>query len=104
MRRFDVFCNRESTARHIPFFLLVQSELLHDLPTRVVVPLVRLGALKGPPASMLNPEFEVEGVRVAMLTQQLAGVPVGVLRTRVASLEDQRDAILRALDFLFSGI
>jgi len=31
-------------------------------------------------------------------------VPASILRKRVTNLEAQRDTILRALDFLFSGI
>ena len=103
-RRFDVFRNPNAAAKHIPFLLILQSELLAELPTRVVVPLARAIAIKGPSATMLNPEFEVGGVRVVMLTQQIAAVPLDVLRKHETSLEMQRDTILQALDFLFSGI
>ena len=105
MRRFDVFRNADrASAKFIPFLLLLQSELLDEMPTRVVAPLVSPNALSGPPAKMLNPEFEIEGQRVVMLTQQLAGVNVQRLKTRVAHLADRHDDIVRALDFLFSGV
>ena len=105
MRRLDVFRNADrASAKHIPFLLIVQSELLDDIPTRVVVPMVVPHALGGPPAKMLNPEFEIEGQNVVMLTQQLAGVAVQRLKVRVANLDDRRHDIVRALDFLFSGI
>ena len=104
-RRFDVFRNPHPTAtRHIPFLLVVQSELLEDLPTRVVVPLARANAIKGPAATLLNPRFEITGIPVVALTQQIAGVPLEALRKRETNLESERDTILRALDFLFSGI
>jgi len=102
MRRFDVFRNTDrASAKFIPFLLLLQSELLDEMPTRVVAPLVVPNALSGPPAKTLNPEFEIEGQRVVMLTQQLAGVTLQRLKTRVAHLSDRRDDIVRALDFLF---
>ena len=105
MRRFDVFRNADrASAKFIPYFLLLQSELLDEMPTRVVAPLVVPGALSGPPAKTLNPEFEIDGQRVVMLTQQLAGVAVQRLKTRVTHLSDRRDDIVRALDFLFSGV
>jgi toxin CcdB len=105
MRRFDVFRNTDrASAKHIPFLLLLQSEMLDDMPTRVVAPLVVPSALSGPPAKMLNPEFSIDGHRVVMLTQQLAGVPIQRLKTRVAHLGERHDDIVRALDFLFSGI
>lgn len=105
IRRFDVLRNPSSaSSKTFPYLLVVQTEFLHDLPTRVVVPLTRARAIKGPPATLLNPEFEIEGVRVVMLTQQIANVPLNALRAPVASLESQHDAIVRALDFLFEGI
>lgn len=105
IRRFDVLRNPSSASnKTFPYFLVVQSEFLQDLPTRVVVPLTRARTIKGPPATLLNPEFEIEGVRVVMLTQQIANVPLTALRSPVASLESHRDAIVRALDFLFEGI
>lgn len=105
IRRFDVVRNPSGASnKTFPYFLVVQSEFLQELPTRVVVPLTRAKAIKGPPAALLNPEFEIEGVRLVMLTQQVASVPLTALRTRVVSLESQRVAIVRALDFLFEGI
>lgn len=104
-RQFDVFRNpHPTTARHIPFLLVVQSELLEDLPTRIVVPLARASAIKGPAATMLNPVLEIMGVAVVALTQQIAAVPLETLRKRETNLESERDNILRALDFLISGI
>jgi len=104
-RRFDVFRNPNAAAsKHLPFLLVVQSELLEDLPTRVVIPLVRASALKNQSATLLNPEFDVEGIHVVALAQQLAAVPISALRKHVTSLEAHRESILRALDFLFSGI
>jgi toxin CcdB len=105
IRRFDVLRNPSSASNKIfPYLLVVQSEFLNDLPTRVIVPLTRTKTIKGPPVTLLNPEFEVEGLGVIMLTQQIANVPLSALRAPVASLEPQRDAIVRALDFLFNGI
>ncbi|MDR3389339.1 MAG: CcdB family protein [Rudaea sp.] len=103
--RFDVFRNpNAAAAKHIPFLLVLQSELLSELPTRVVAPLARANAIKGPSATMLNPEFEIGAARVVMLTQQIAAVPLDILRKHEINLETQREAILRALDFLFNGI
>jgi len=105
MHRFDVFRNGDrASAKHIPFLLIVQSELLGDMPSRVVVPLVIPQALAGPPAQLLNPEFEIDGIRVVMLTQQLAGVAVQRLKSRVLNLGDRHWDIVRALDFLLSGV
>jgi toxin CcdB len=40
---------------------------------------------------------------VVMSTAELAGVNVSVLEEKVCSLEEKRDEIITALDFLFTG-
>jgi toxin CcdB len=78
--------------------------LLEPLATRVVIPLCRPEVLGGKPAERLNPEIEVEGRRLLMLTPELAGVSRKALGERVASAADRRDAIIAALDLVFTGI
>jgi toxin CcdB len=82
----------------------VQSELASELGTRVVIPLSPHSARKGAPISTLMPVFEIEGRKYVMLTPQLAGVPRQRLGARVADLGPHRDAIIAALDLLFTGI
>ncbi len=104
-RRFDVFRNLNPRSnRTVPYVVLLQSELLDELPTQVVAPLVRSSALGGKAAARLNPQFEVDGEIVFMLTQQVGAVPTSSLSSPVSSLSQNRDLIVAALDFLFSGI
>ncbi|WP_235525185.1 MULTISPECIES: CcdB family protein [unclassified Sphingomonas] len=79
-----------------------QSDLLSHLATRFVVPLLPVNALS-PPVRRLNPEFRVEDATVVMYTQLAAAVPVRELGDRVASLADEQDRIVAAIDFLLSG-
>jgi len=105
VRRFDVFRNPSTvSAKKMPYLLVVQSDLLQEMETCAVLPLARAQAAKASASERLNPEFEIENMPVVQLTQLIAAVPVSALRKHVANLEPQRDAILRALDFLFSGI
>ncbi len=105
MAQFDVYRNANPATRaRIPYLLDVQSELLAPLVTRVVVPLCKPELLKGGLAERLNPDFHVEGRRVAMLTPELAGVPQRALGARIASLAASRVAIIAALDLVFTGI
>jgi toxin CcdB len=84
--------------------LVVQSELLEALPTVVVIPLVRKSMLGGQPAERLNPELRVGGESVYLLTQQLGAVTIHSLTKYLGNLDDARDGITLALDFLFTGI
>jgi toxin CcdB len=105
MPQFDVYRNLSPASRtRIPYLLDIQSDLLDPLSTRVVVPLCRPEVLKGKLAERLNPLFEIEGKRVAMLTQELAGVPARILGDPIENLARHRSAIVGALDLVISGI
>ena len=104
MVQLDVHRNpNPETEDLFPFLLDVQSDLLDPFATRVVIPLARASAMPLP-ARHLNPVFEVAGERVVLSTAELAGVPRQALGERLDSLGRQRDEILRALDFLLTGI
>lgn len=104
IRRFDVVRNpNPRTQRPVPFLLVLQSELLDGLDTRIVAPLARARGLSGRAAERLNPLVEVDGEQLVMLTQQIGAVPLASL-ARVTNIERDRDRIIAALDLLFSGI
>ena len=75
MPKYDVFPNPSGDG----FLLDVQSDLLNDLNTRVVVPLLP-SASAPKPATRLNPAFDINGESVVMVTQFMAAVPVGTSR------------------------
>jgi toxin CcdB len=105
MKRFDVVRNGDlASQRQMPYLLVVQSDLLADFPTRVVVPLIRQKGAGSAPVSLLNPQFDIEGETLVMFTQQIAGLPKRYLGKFICNLGAQRDTIVRALDFLFDGI
>jgi len=99
MSRFSVYANPEG-----PGYLLdVQANLLSQLNTRVVVPLLPKG--HSPlPAQTLNPVVDVEGVPHVMVTQFMAAVPARLLQTQVLSLDDRSHEVISALDCLFQGV
>lgn len=84
------------------YVLDVQADLLSHLATRTVVPLLREdGAPK--PISDLNPIFEIRGERHVMVTQAIASIPGHELKQAVASLAEQHDRVVRAIDTLLIG-
>jgi len=98
MPKYDVFPNPSGEG----YLLDVQSDLLSDLNTRVVVPLLPTASAPKP-ATRLNPIFEINGERVAMVTQFLAAVPIGVLAPPIANIEAEFDNITAAVDMLMQG-
>lgn len=103
MSQFDVYENANpETQQLIPYLLDVQADVLADLTTRVVVPLIPV-SLFGKAAKHLNPEFMVKQTSVVMSTAELAGVSTRILGDKVCSLKENRDEIIAALDFLLTG-
>ncbi len=104
MAQFDVHRNANPhSKRDIPYLLNVQSDVLDAVSTCVVVPLV-LASEMGKPATLLNPQFEIEGVVVVASTAEIAGVLRSVLGEKVLSLQNRRGDIIAALDLLLTGI
>ncbi len=103
MAQFDIYENQNpETKELIPYLLDVQTDLLDDLTTRVVVPLYTVAAM-GKPAKYLNPQFKIKRDTVIMSTAELAGVNLHILGEKVCSLKEHRTEIIAALDFLFTG-
>lgn len=99
MARFDVFAMRASGTLVVD----CQADLLADLKTRVVAPLIPADKAP-PPARHLNPVFELRGERFVLMAQMLSAVERRELGEKVGSLGDQGEAVLRALDFLVCGV
>ena len=79
-----------------------QADLLSDLNTRFVVPLLPLKDAPKP-AARLNPVFELQGKQYVMATQFAATVPASELTVVIASLSEDHLTVSNALDMLISG-
>ena len=98
MAKFDVYANPGGAG----FLLDCQADLLSELTSRFVVPLLPLK--KAPkPARRLNPVFQIEGSSYVMVTQFAATVPARSLKDRIVSLVEYEIEIGNALDMLLSG-
>lgn len=98
MPRFTVYPNPDGMG----YLLDVQADLLADLNTRMVVPLLPVTAAPQQ-AERLNPLFVIEGTPCLLLPQFMAAVPRALLRTPLANLSDRHADITGALDLLFQG-
>jgi toxin CcdB len=104
MARFDVHANPSRRSHERVVYLLdVQADMLSDLATRLVVPLVP-SAEFGPPAQRLNPVFKIGKRNYVMATTEMAALARKDIGARVDSLSAHATEILNAIDFLISGI
>jgi toxin CcdB len=100
MKQFDIFKNlNNDTNSEIPYFLIVQHDILSHVTSCVIVPLVT----DIQPSTHLNPIFEIENQKVIMSTTEIASVPRNILSQKVCSLEHERVQILNAIDFMITG-
>jgi toxin CcdB len=104
MSQFAVYKNKSARSRTIfPLLVDVQSDLLEDLQSRVVIPLSRVVALTRNPVSQLTPLLEFERTSYVLVTPQLAGVARSELGRVAGNVAKHRDTILAAIDFLLTG-
>ena len=103
MARFDIRrnANAEKTDE-FPYLIEVQSDLMDQLRTRVVIPLMSVERY-GAPIERLNPVLEVEGRAYVAVTSELAGVHLSALGPLVASAAERGDELTAAIDFLLQG-
>ena len=102
MAQFDVHRNPGRHTDTIPFVVVVQSAQFDDYRRRVVVPLVRTSKLGTLPFPAFNPVFRVGGTKVTLHPLEMVSIPVDQLGPSVGSLADEGQAIIGALDELFS--
>ena len=100
MAQFDVYENtNEKTKANIPYLLDIQNDILKNLSSRVVIPLV----VSKEGINLLNPKFVINEINVILSTAELAGIPIEILGNKVCSLKNRREEIIGAVDFLVTG-
>ena len=97
-QQFDVFRTAGGA-----LVVVIQSDLLDAMRTRVVAPLLPAGAA-GRPMHGLNPEISLGEATLVLMPQLLATLTLAELGRPVGSLAHARDAITRAIDTLLSGV
>ena len=100
--QFMVYRNN-SNNRAYPYLLDVQSDIIDELNTRLVFPLFLLDEVNGRPARRLTPVLNVDGEDFLVMTHEMASVRQSQLGEEVVSVQEHRQAIKNALDFLLDG-
>jgi toxin CcdB len=104
MPQYDVFANpSRSGANGIPYVVVIQSDLLDALATRLTVPLAVVDAATKVPTA-LCPVIMVKGQRLHALAHYAAPLPAKLLRRPVDNVATQASALVSAMDAVLSGI
>jgi toxin CcdB len=96
MARFDLHRARDG------YLLDVQSNLITNVGTRLVVPMFPTGSVPRV-LTKLHPVFEIDGEPHLMATHLMGAVPAPDLGPVVGSLDRHYDRIVAAIDMIFLG-
>ena len=97
-RQFDVFRTVGGS-----LVVVIQSDLLDAMRTRVVEPLIPAD-MAGKPMRGLNPHLAVGEETLMLMPQLLATLTIAELGHPVGSVAHLRDTVMRAVDMLLSGV
>lgn len=105
MAQFDVYENpSKATKKTYPYILELQSNVISELNTRIVVPLADYHVMKNEELKRLTPKVSYDGKDLLILIPQIAAVSTHTLKQPIGSLSHLRDEIISALDFAITGI
>jgi len=105
MTQFFLYRNPDKTSqKRYPCLLDIQSNLLDDLRTTVVIPLMPQRLAGDHTIANLNPVIRIGNESLVVMTQNLAGVDRSVLGEQMADLNEHREVFINAIDFVLSGI
>ena len=104
MSQYDVYPNPSASAKQgIPYVVVIQSDLLDALSTRLSIPLATL-SFAGKVPKALCPFVTVKAVRLHALAHFAAPLPAKLLRNPVANLAPNASALVAAVDAVLSGV
>ena len=101
MARFDVY---SYNTKAVPYVLDVQADLLKDLNTVVVLPLVPVEQAAQEAVPRLKPIVQINGKDHILMTTDIGTISKKSLGSHITNIEkDYRQDVTEALDFLFQG-
>lgn len=105
MPQFDVYSNpSKQTQAAYPYLVDIQSPIISEIATRIVIPLGRLSHFRGEKLQGLTPEITYQGEQLLLLTPQIASMSAALLKNPIGSLSHFRDEVVASLDFAITGI
>lgn len=105
MSQFWAFRNPNPDSRNqYPYLLEIQSDLLSELKTTIVIPLSPAKLAAAMSMSRLNPTFDLGGETFIAITQDIAGIDRKQLGAKAFDLSSYRTEMFAAMDFMLSGI
>ena len=99
--QFDLY---RLTRRPAVLVVDIQSGLLDNLKTRVVIPLVQRDQAPKKLIATLNPCLRIDGREFVLMPQMIASIPASELAQPAGTAIGYRDEIIRAIDTVMGGL
>jgi toxin CcdB len=104
MAQYDVYPNpSRHSEQHMPYVVVIQSDLIDALATRLTVPLAVLD-FSGQVPNTLCPAVTVNGQRFRAWAHFAAPLPAKLLKNPVCNVSNQASSLVAAMDVVLSGI
>lgn len=104
MAQFDVYENSNTTTKEAyPYFVDIQSNILSEIASRIVIPLGTLTSFKNQQLENLTPVITYNNEELLLLTPQIASTPLKILDKPIGSIAHLRATVLASVDFALSG-
>ena len=104
MAQFDVYANPSEIAdKGIPYVVVLQSDLIDALATRLVMPLATMAFADKVPEK-LCPLVTVNGQQLRALAHYAAPISARSLRQVLGNLSHQSHLLIAAMDVVLSGV
>lgn len=102
--QYDVYPNPSHSAQQgVPMVVVVQSDLLESLSTRLVIPLATAEFADSTP-EQLCPRITVQGQGLRALAHLAAPLPARQLKKQIDNIALQANVLVAALDMVLSGV
>ncbi|SUH05515.1 cytotoxic protein CcdB [Salmonella enterica subsp. enterica] len=100
--QYMVYRNKGNSKAY-PYLLDVQSDIIDELHTRMVIPLFPVSRLVNNPVKRLTPTLNVEGNDYLVMTHEMASIRLSQIGDEVMDVRSHRQTIKNALDLSLTG-
>ena len=105
MAQFDIYANPHHPSRQsVPYLVDIQSDLIDQLSTRLVMPLSRVGASQARLPLNLCLAVEIDNEPLSLLAHMAAPVSARLLKKPLGSLLHRASEVSAAMDAVISGV
>ena len=105
MAQYHIYENLNPNSKQTyPYLIDVQTTLLTDLETRIVIPVALKNKFGKGIIKNLNPIIIINKKEYVIITQQISGIPIKQLGSSICDCLSLRQEILSPIDFLKTGI